>query len=296
MAEIVIDVGALEWTRLDVGMSFTRWGPPIDVLPLFAREEQALLDVLTGLDAGQWAAPTACTGWTVHDLAAHLLGDKLGRLSRDRDDFRALAPHEGERFAKFIDRINDEWVVACRRLSPEVLFAMLVDSTSQIAEMWGRTDLDALGGPVSWAGDEPAPVWLDAAREYTEFWVHQQQIREAVGARPLDEAEFRGPVIDTFMRALPYTLRDVEARTGRQVAYTVTGQGGGKWTAQRTADGWAIDRVTPTSRSPLASVTTDADTFWRLCTRNPSRADRVTVKGDESVCATLLTMTSIIVS
>lgn len=282
-------------------MSFTRWGPPIDVLPLFAREEQALLDVLTGLDASQWAAPTVCTGWTVHDLAAHILGGKLGRLSRDRDDYRTTAPRDGEQFAKFLDRINDEWVVACRRLSPEVLFAMLVDSTSQLAEMWGRADLDALGEPVSWAGDEPAPVWLDVAREYTEFWVHQQQIREAVGAheplgaRPLDEPEFRGPVVDTFMRALPHTLRDVETRTVRQLTYTVTGPGGGKWTAQRTADGWAIDRVAPTSRSPLASVTTDADTFWRLCTRNPVDRDRVTAKGDENVCATLLGMTSIII-
>lgn len=291
MAQIVIDEDVWMGT-----MSFSRWGPPIDVLPLFAREEQALLDVLTGLDAEQWATPTVCAGWTVHDLAAHILGDKLGRLSRDRDDYRALAPREGELFPKFIDRINDEWVVACRRLSPEVLFAMLVDSTSQIAEMWGRADLDALGEPVSWAGEEPAPVWLDAAREYTEFWVHQQQIRAAVGARPLDEPEFRGPVVDTFLRALPYTLRDVEARTGRQVAYTVTGSGGGKWTAQRTPDGWAIDRAAPTSRSPLASVTTDADTLWRLCTRNPVARDRITVKGDENVCATLLTMTSIIVS
>lgn len=279
-----------------VTMSFTRWGPPIDVLPLFAREEQALMDVLTGLDAQRWAAPTACTGWTVHDLAAHILGDKLGRLSRDRDDYRTTAPREGERFGDFIDRINDEWVVACRRLSPEVLFAMLVDSTSQIAEMFGRADLDAVGEPVSWAGDEPAPVWLDVAREYTEFWVHQQQIREAVGARMLDESEFRGPVIDTFMRALPHTLRDIETRTGRQVSYTVTGQGGGKWTAQRTADGWAIDRVAPTSRAPLASVTTDADTFWRLCTRNPADRDRVTAKGDENVCAAVLGMTSIITS
>ncbi len=291
MAEIVIDESV--WM---VTMSFTRWGPPLDVLPLFAREEQALLDVLTGLDAEQWAAPTVCAGWTVHDLAAHILGGKLGRLSRDRDDYRMTAPRAGERLGDFIDRINDEWVVACRRLSPEVLFAMLVDSTSQIAEMWGRADLDAVGEPVSWAGDEPAPVWLDVAREYTEFWVHQQQIREAVGARTLDEREFRGPVVDTFMRALPHTLRDVDARPGRQVVYTVTGQGGGKWTAQRTAAGWEIDRVAPTSRSPLASVTTDADTFWRLCTRNPADLDRVTVKGDENVCGLLLGMTSIIVS
>lgn len=274
-----------------------RWGPPIDVLPLFAREEQALIGVLTSFDAEQWAAPTACPGWRVHDLVAHVLGVKLGRLSRERDGYEALAPKPGEAFPAFVHRINDEWVGACRRLSPEVLFALVVDSTAQLTEMWQRQDLDELGGPVTWAGPEPAPKWLDVAREYTELWVHQQQIREAAGVVLLDEPEFRGPVVDTFMRALPHTLRDVGARNGRQVGYTVTGPGGGRWTARASDDGWRLDCGAPTSRAPLASVTTDADTFWRLCAGLVQPADvagRVTTAGDESVCETILRMVSVI--
>lgn len=279
-------------------MTATHWGLPIDVLPLFAREEQALVSVLTDLDADQWAAPTACPGWSVHDLVAHVLGDKLGRLSRDRDGYEAVSPAPGEAFPAFIHRSNDEWVRACRRLSPEVLFAMVVDSTAQLTEMWKRHDLDELGGPVTWAGPAPAPRWLDVAREYTELWVHQQQIREAVGAPLLDGPEFRAPVVDTFMRALPHTLRDVTARSGRQVGYTVTGRSGGRWTARATSGGWTLDCGAPSSRAPLASVTTDADTFWRLCVRmvQPADvADRISAKGDESVCAAALEMVSIIV-
>jgi len=279
-------------------MSPTRWGPPIDVLPLLAGEEQSLIELLGGLDPEKWGAPTACAGWTVHDLTAHILGGKLGRLSRDRDGYRTTMPRPGEAFGAFIDRLNDEWVVACRRLSPEVLFALLVDSTSQIPQLWGRSDVDELGEPVTWAGPEPAPVWLDAAREYTEYWVHQQQIREAIGAQPLDAPTWRAPVVSTFMRALPYTLRDVSARPGRQVAYNVTGASGGRWTAVSSADGWLLDDVASSGRT-LASVTTDADTFWRLCTRNvrlDDVRDRVSLKGDESVGDTVLSMVSIIVS
>ncbi|MFD8494062.1 maleylpyruvate isomerase family mycothiol-dependent enzyme [Amycolatopsis sp. NPDC059657] len=274
-------------------MPFSRWGPPIDVLALLAKEEQALIDLLGGLDADQWAAPTACAGWSVHDVAAHILGDKLGRLSRDRDDYRVGGPRPGEAFGVFIDRINAEWVLALRRLSPEVLFGLLVDSTAQITDLWSRLDLDELGEPVSWAGPEPAPVWLDAAREYTEYWVHQQQIREAVGARPLDQREFRDPVIDTFMRALPFTLRDCEARVGKQVTYTVGGQ---VWTARREAEGWLLDRCSP-GKATVSSVSTDADTFWRLCTRTVRPADvedRVTAKGE--LAETMLGMVSIILS
>jgi hypothetical protein len=46
-------------------------------------------------------------------------------------------------------------------------------------------DLDSLGGPVSWAGPEAAPVWFGVAREYTERRHHQQQIRDATGRPPL---------------------------------------------------------------------------------------------------------------
>jgi uncharacterized protein (TIGR03083 family) len=278
-------------------MSATRWGPPIDVLPFFAKEEQALMTLLGALTDEDWTRPTRCDGWTVKDIAAHLLGDKVGRLSRGRDGHSSGGPRPGEAFPRFLDRLNEEWVVACRRLSTDVLLTMLYEFMGQTTDYWAKLDLDVLGEPVSWAGDGPAPRWLDAARDYTEFWVHHVQIREALEHTPLDWAEYGEPVADTFVRALPHTLRDVEARVGKQAGYTVTGVGGGKWHARRERDGWVLDRGAPSARGPLASVTTDADTFWRLCTRNAAPADvagRIRTAGDEKVCETILGMTSII--
>lgn len=273
------------------GMSPTRWGPPIDVLPYFSKEEQALMTLLGALTPEDWERPTMCAGWTVKDIAAHLLGDKVGRLSRGRDGHVSEAPRPGEAFPRFIDRLNEEWVVACRRLSTDVLLTMMYEFMGQTTEYWAKLDLDVLDGPVSWAGDEPAPRWLDAARDYSEFWVHHVQIREALEHTPL-EAEYAEPIADTFVRALPHTLRDVDARVGKQVGYTVTGAG--KWYARREREGWVLDRGTPPSRTPLATVTTDPDTFWRLCTRTTADVDRVRTTGDANVCAQLLTMTSII--
>ena len=59
-------------------------GPPIDVRPLFARQQAAFIDLLHGFGPAQWAQPTACPGWDVKDIAAHVLGDHIGRLSRHR--------------------------------------------------------------------------------------------------------------------------------------------------------------------------------------------------------------------
>jgi uncharacterized protein (TIGR03083 family) len=277
---------------LDGRMSPTRWGPPIDVLPYFSKEEQSLMTLLGALTEEDWERPTRCAGWTVKDIAAHLLGDKVGRLSRGRDGHAFDAPRPGEPFPRFIDRINEEWVVACRRLSTDVLLTMMYEFMGQTTEYWAKLDLDVLDGPVTWAGAEPAPRWLDAARDYSEFWVHHVQIREALEHTPL-EAEYAEPIADTFVRALPHTLRDVDARVGKQVGYTVTGAG--KWYARRERDGWTLDRGAPPSRTPLATVTTDLDTFWRLCTRTAADVGRVRTTGDENVCAQVLTMTSIIV-
>ncbi len=46
---------------------------PFDVRPLFREERAELLSLLGSLTADHWSAPTACPGWTVKDVALHLL-------------------------------------------------------------------------------------------------------------------------------------------------------------------------------------------------------------------------------
>ncbi len=87
--------------------------------------------------------------------------------------------------------------------------------------MWARLDLSNLGEVVWWAGIDQAPVWLDLARDFTEDWTHQQQIRDAAHRLGLTAAEFIDPVLDTFLRALPHTYRDVPAVPGGNVWVTL---------------------------------------------------------------------------
>ncbi|WP_078889441.1 maleylpyruvate isomerase family mycothiol-dependent enzyme [Streptomyces sp. NRRL S-1813] len=156
-------------------------GAPIDARPLFVVEHAALRAVLRGLepaDGGEEAVP----GWTVHDLAAHLLGAFYGRLARDRDGHQEgprFAP--GETLETFIHRINQEWVDALARVSPAALTDTLELVGGQVARFFETAAPGARSLGVSWAGIDPAPMWLDCARDLTEFWTHRQQIRHAVG-------------------------------------------------------------------------------------------------------------------
>lgn len=46
-----------------------------DVWPLVHAERRAVVDDLSGLSDEQWRTPSLCEGWTVHDVAAHLVAD-----------------------------------------------------------------------------------------------------------------------------------------------------------------------------------------------------------------------------
>jgi uncharacterized protein (TIGR03083 family) len=277
-------------------MTDTSWlGPAIDIRPVLAEQQAAFIDLLRRLDAGEWAQPTICPGWSVKDVAAHVLGGHIGRLSIHRDGFHVLHPREGEAFPAFLDRINDEWVNASRRISPPMLVELLSAFGTQIVEFWRTVDLDALGGPVRWAGPEPHPYWLDVAREYTDYWAHHQQICDATGRAGLTDPRYLHPVVDTFLRGLPHTLRDVTAPQGTGLQVSVTGPGGGDWFCTRGPDRWRLDHQ-PHPR-PVARLELDADTTWRLCTRGitpEQAAEHVRIDGDQRLATAALQIVSII--
>ncbi len=61
-----------------------------DVWPLVHAERHALIADLEGLTAEQWARPSRCAGWTVHDVVAHLVDvAESTRLGFARDMLRA---------------------------------------------------------------------------------------------------------------------------------------------------------------------------------------------------------------
>jgi uncharacterized protein (TIGR03083 family) len=275
--------------------------PPVLVADLFPEECRALIGLLDRLTDREWTAPTACAGWSVHDVALHIWGGDVGIISRRRDGWANPAGTAGfdlsqwDQLVAFIDRTNDDWVRATRRISPHMLIDLLRTSGGEIAAHFSAIDPFATGVPVHWARLEPAPVWLDTAREYTERWVHQQHIRDAAGQPGLTGPRYLAPVLAAFVRALPRALADVGMPEGTALHLHITGDAGGDWAAVRTEHDWRL--MQGGVATAAATIVIDQETAWRLWTKGltPAQAlPRIHRTGNPALADAVLTMVSII--
>ncbi len=274
--------------------------PRIDAVPLFPLEREALLRLLWSLKPEQWALSTVCDGWSVKDVAAHLIADDVGRLAWQRDGHSVarFEPASEETFEAelrdFINRQNETWVAATRRLSPRMIIDLLQWSGQETQALFESLDPEAPGLAVSWAGERESANWFDLAREYSERWHHQAQIREAVGAPMLYEPRFFAPLIATMVRGVPHTLRNLDTPEGTHIRL-VLHDPNQALSLVREGGLWRLSQPVPAKAN--ATVEMDGETAWRVFTRNISPAEaaaRVTIAGDRALGERVLHTVSIV--
>jgi uncharacterized protein (TIGR03083 family) len=272
---------------------------PIATAHLYAPLHRELILLLEGLAPDDWLKPTVCRSWAVRDIAAHLLDVDIRRLSLSRDDLQLPPPDPPidtySSLVSFLNRLNADWVTAARRMSPRVLIDLLRLTGEQTAAHVNAVDLQAPSRfSVAWAGEEVSLNWFGVARDYTERWHHQQQIRDAVGAEPITGARWLSPVLATFMRALPHHYRNVSAQPGDAIEFQIAGEAGGTWTLLRTPDAWSLrEGAEP---APSATVKFDNDTAWRHFTKGLSLDDsrrRIQIEGSLNLGEPFLTCLAI---
>jgi uncharacterized protein (TIGR03083 family) len=242
-------------------------GNPFDVRAQFTAARGALVELLRDLRPADWAVATVCPGWTVRDVATHLLHDDLRRLSRTRDRYsQGVSLTTAGGLVEFLNDANERWVRENQFISPRLVTELLGHTGRLIEAMWDAAELDAASEGVWWAGIDPAPTWLDLARDYSEEWTHQQQIRDATRRPGLTDAVFLDAALETFARALPHVYRDAPSVAGASVIVVAVHEDGRdqSWALVREAAGWTLVHTHPPA--PTATITMPADMFWRLAT------------------------------
>lgn len=269
---------------------------PIMTAHLIPELLDALIRLLSGLDDADWSAPTVCAPWSVKDVALHLLGVEIGNLSARRDGHRLGGPiTDWDELVQQVNTWNQEWVGVARRISAALLVELLGFVGGQANRYFQSLEPFEIRGPISWAGPERRPVWLDIAREYTERWHHQQHIRDAVGRTGMKEKRYLHPTLATLVWAMPHAFRGAKAPLGTRVTLTLMGDSGGSWTIVREARGWRVYQGR--KQDPDGMIALDQDVAWRFFTKGipPDAVRRQTlIEGDRALVEPFFGMVSII--
>jgi uncharacterized protein (TIGR03083 family) len=271
---------------------------PILCAHLLRPVDEKLIDLLSALAPGEWELQTVAPLWKVRDVAAHLLDTALRKLSQVRDSccVEAAAIRSPQDVVTLVNRLNREGVTVYRRLSPRVLIDMMKLVSKQFADFHEALNpFAAATFNVSWAGEETSLNWFDTARELTERWHHQQQIRLATDRPGIMIRELYHPVLDCFLRGLPHAFLEVKASLGTVLLVEISGECGGQWFLERGPEAWNL--VEGSGSDVTTRVTVPQELAWRLFTKGLDRSSacaQLEINGDRDLGERILELTAIV--
>jgi len=272
----------------------------IQVDDLLYELDDLLVSLLQSLNAEDWHRSTYAGEWTVKDIASHLLDGNIRSLSMLRDGYfsnQYPVPESYEELVALLNRLNREWVSAFRRVSPGILIGLLEDTGKAYCDFIRTLDPFAKAVfAVDWAGEQASLNWFHVAREYTEKWHHQMQMRVAVNrTAALLDPRFYLPYLETSMRALPYHYRKLKAREGSRVHVAVREVAPAGWTINYNK-GWQLERGRPDASEVNATVELEPDIAWRIFTKGidkKSAMDKSRIAGDHNLAMHLFDMLAV---
>lgn len=271
---------------------------PIFVMHLFPMLDEELIKLLNDLTDEDWNRPTICSLWNVKDIVSHLLDGNIRKLSINRDNYFGEKPENLNSYAdlvKYLNDLNANWVNATKRISPRILIELIEQTGKEVNELFRSVEpYEQSIFAVAWAGEEKSANWFDIAREYTEKWHHQQQIRLAVNKPGIMSRELYYPVLDTFMRALPYTYKDVKADEHTLLKFNIIGEAGGSWFLYVEAGKWSL--IEASNIEVVSEVNIKQEIAWRLFTKgidkNIAKHD-IEISGNKYLGAYIINMLSV---
>jgi uncharacterized protein (TIGR03083 family) len=247
--------------------------------------EWAELDrLLTGLSTDAWAEPTCLPGWRVTDIVAHLIGTEAMLCGESAPpveaDVKAL-PHVRNELAVF----NEHWVLDLAEEKPSAMLDRFRTLTLRRAEALAAKSREEFDAP-SWTPKGQGTYGEFMHTRIYDCWMHEQDIRDAVGEPGNDGGPAAQASVDEVAMALGYIVgKRAAAPQGSTVVIELTGP------VRRTLPVVVEDRarlVTEVPENPTVTVRMSSSVFMRLSGGRTTRRDGVTVTGDAELGSRLL--------
>jgi uncharacterized protein (TIGR03083 family) len=244
------------------------------------------------LDDLEWSLPTDCPGWSVQDIVAHaaaleaeLAGD-TAPPAVDESAAQISAAHvEAAHIKNGRGAYTESGVLARRDRTPAQLIAEFDDAVERRTAQLAAEPLDDPDATPPLTPGHAPWSWATLLRNRpVDIWVHEQDIRRAVG-RPggVDGAAARHTQ-ETFGAALPFVVaKRAGVSPGSTVIVDVTGPVSELYVVavDPRGRGSLVDVEPP---EPVARLTMNSETFTILgAGRRDPAALPVKIEGDEDV-------------
>jgi uncharacterized protein (TIGR03084 family) len=213
-----------------------------EIVGVLAEQQQELAGLVGDLTAEQWAAPSACAGWSVSDVLLHLAqtnemaigsarGDLMGAMAAlteglaptqgDIDDGAALMV-DHQRGASG-DEVRARWAASCTALRAALLQRQP-------------------GDRLTWVAGELAARTLGTTR-LAETWIHTGDIADGLGVElvPTDRV---WPIARLAWRTIPYAFTRDGLEPPGPVAFELVGPSGAAWSFRPDDDVGLVATIT----------------------------------------------------
>ena len=179
-------------------------------------------DLLGELNVTDWPTPTALPGWTVHDVVAHLIGSE-SRLAGDDEPPASIDVTTFAHVRNAIGSANEQWVRALGPEPPEAMLVRFRDVTRRRAASLSAISPEEFDTPMQ------TPVGIAPYRRFMEIrvfdcWLHEQDIRSAVGRAGHEDGRCAEVSVDEVVRALGFIVgKQAAAPDGSAVTIELIG-------------------------------------------------------------------------
>ena len=153
--------------------------PRTDAIAGMLEEYQNFGELLVSLSTEEWRRPTRCEGWTVADVAAHVVGQLTDVVT---GNFEGLGTPE----------VTLREVDERRGKTPAELAEELAHSGKLGTDITATFDDAAWSGPIPTGGPGTLGSGIEAL--WADAYVHADDIRHAIGREPVRTGGLRGAV------------------------------------------------------------------------------------------------------
>lgn len=196
--------------------------PKAEIVPLLIEQWRVLEGLLAAAPAEDWARPTTLPGWSVQDVAAHMIGTECllaGRPTPAAPDAVVAAAHVHNP----IGALNEAWVESMRADSPARMlerWTEIMTARAAALEAMGQAEFDA---------DAMTPVGPETYGRFMrvrafDCWYHELDLRDALDMPGFEGGPRAAAAYAEIAGAIPLLVgKRAAAPDGARVRLELTG-------------------------------------------------------------------------